>query len=316
VRELGRTRTACQRLAWLDGGRKLVAITQLHSFVTFDVASGAQLNAASVPGHGGTMMPGVQTLFLAVHPDGTRLATADDHDPRCRPPSPAQIWALTATGLTPTALPLKANLHGGLCFTPDGTALVGGAACRAVGSKEFVGEIVWWDLARGQAGKGFPGHAGLAASLAFTADGVHLVSHGGDGYFRVWDVATRQEVASRKGRNRHRALALAPDGRGLAFAHDYSGGLMLLDPLANKKLGKPHEIKAHNGQVAGVAYSPTNERIASVGSDRRLCLWTRTGESVRAFDTANWLTCVSFAPDGQTVAAGDERGGIYIYDVD
>ena len=64
-------------------------------------------------------MPGLQTPFLAVHPDGRMLATADDHDPRCRPPSPAHLWKLTDTGLTPTALPLSANLHGGLAFTPD-----------------------------------------------------------------------------------------------------------------------------------------------------------------------------------------------------
>lgn len=316
MRELGQTRTAGQHLAWLDGGRKLVAITQLHSFVTFDVASGAQLNATSVPGHGGTTIPGLQTLFLAVHPDGTRLATADFHDPFCRPPSPAHLWTLTDTGLTPTALPLKANLHGGLCFTPDGTALVGGAACLFVGGpQKYAGAIVWWDLANGEAGKGFAGHAGLTGALAFVADGSRLVSSGGD-YIRVWDVATRQEIGSRKARVRSNTLAFAPDGRGLAFTHDYHGGFTLLDPLANKRLGTPREVKGHTLRVRQVAYSPTGERIASVGLDRRLCLWTRVGEPVRAFATTDPLTCVSFAPDGQTVAAGDEQGRIFVYDVD
>ena len=312
MRELGRTRSAVERVVWLEGGRKLVAITRLSSLVLFDVSSGTVLHATSVPGTPGV---GERLPFLAVHPGGLQFATAEYSDPRFHTQRPAHLWALSDTALKPGALPLDTNMHGGLAFTPDGAALVGGAACRMPNPQQFVGEIVWWDLARGATGPGFAGHAGLTAALAFTADGAHLVSTGGDDYVRVWEVATRREVASRKARNRSRALALAPDGRGLAFAHGY-GGLVLLDPLANKKLGKPRELAAHNGQVVGVAYSPTGERIASVGNDRRLCLWSPAGESVREFVTPDWLTCVAFAPDGQTVAAGDSQGRIFVYDVD
>ena len=261
---MGRTRTALQHLAWLDGGRKLVAITQLHSFVTFDVPSGTILHATSAPETSGRRSGGIP--FLAVHPGGLRLATAKYYDPRVHAPTPAHLWTLTDSALTPAARPPEADLHGGLAFTPDGTALVGGAACRSVPPKQFVGEIVWWDLARAKAGKGFTGHAGLAGALAFTAD-AHLVSCGGDDYVRVWDVAARREVGNRKVRHHGGSLAVAPDGRGLAFIHDYHGGFTLLDPLANKKLGKPREVKAHDGRVADVAYSPTNERHR-VGGER------------------------------------------------
>jgi WD40 repeat protein len=314
VRELGQTRSGVEHIAWLDGGRKLIAITRLRSLVTFDVSSGAVLHATSAPGTGSKGWSG-GIPFLAVHPDGLRLATAEYADQQFDP-QPAHVWTRSDTALTPTALPLKANLHGGLCFTPDGTALVGGTACRTGGPKEFVGEIVWWDLGLGEAGKGFAGHAGLTGALAFVADGSRLVSSGGDDYVRVWDVATRKEIGNRKARVRSSAIAFAPDGRGLAFIHDYSGGFTLLDPLANKKLGTPREVKGHTSRIWQVAYSPTCERIASVGNDRRLCLWTRAGESVREFVSAEWLTCVSFAPDGQTVAAGDGLGRIFIYDVD
>ena len=314
MREFARMGTDLQRLLWLDGGRKLVAVTRLHSFVTFDVSSGAVLHVTHASGDNGAG-PWLLTPLLTVHPNGREFATADYYDPRCRTPTPAHIWTLTDTGLISTALPLSANLHGGLAFAPDGSALVGGAPCRTVGPKEFVGEIVWWDLARGEVGSGFAGHAGLAASLAFTADGAHLVSSGGDERIRVWDVATRREVGSRSVRRCHGEPALAPDGRGLAFVHNYGGGFTLLDPLANKKLGKRREVLAHTEVVAQVAYSPTNDRIASVG-DRRLRLWTRDGTATGEYVLGtSGLRCVCFAPDGQTVAAADWHGRIFLCDV-
>ena len=309
MRIFAQTRTDLQRLLWLDGGRKLVAFTRVHSFATFDVSSGALLHVTRTSSGGSWLRP-----LLAVHPNGVQFATADLSDPRCSPPTPAHIWTLTDTELTPTILPLSANLHGGLAFTPDGTALVGGAAGRVVAPNQCVGEIVWWDLARGEAGNGFAGGAGLTWALAFTADGSRLIS--ADSSLRVWDAATRQEIGNRKVRSWQGAPSLAPDGRGLAFVHNYSGGFVLLDPLANKKLGTAREVSAHTEQVVQVAYSPTNDRIASVG-DRRLRLWTRDGNPAgeHALGTAG-PRCVAFAPDGRTVAAADWNGCIFLCDVD
>jgi hypothetical protein len=128
---------------------------------------------------------------------------------------------------------------------PDGTALVGGAHCFYPAPRQPAGPMVWWDLSKGSTGTGFAGHAGLAAALAFTADGTLLVSTGGDDTVRVWDVATREEIGNRKVRCLHRRLALAPDGGGLAIIHNYNGDFVLLDPSAGKKLGKPLEVNGH-----------------------------------------------------------------------
>jgi WD40 repeat protein len=317
VRKLGNAKSPLQYLAWLDGGTKLVAVTRAHRFITWDVARGTVLNTASVAGHGGTILSHLQPLFLAVHPDGQRLASADYHDPRSRPPSPAQIWTLTPTGLKASALPLSANLHGGLAFTPDGTALVGGAACAVPKPRTYVGAIVWWDLHSGKAGAGFAGHAGIAAALGFTADGAYLVSSGGDGYFRLWEVATRKEIGNRKARTVRRDFALAPDGRGLAFIHDHSGAFTLFDPLANKKLGKPVVVVHSTQPLMHVAYSPKNDRVASVGYDGRLCFWARNGSALAAHDLGNGqLDSVAFAPDGRSVAVAAASGFIFLCDVD
>ncbi len=306
MRKLKKLSRNLQHLAWLDAGACLVAITRDHAVTVLDASSGKVLHQERVRDH--------WAEFLAVHPDGRQFATADCLDARCRPASPAQLWELTPGGLTATPLPLDADLHGGLAFTPDGTALVGGAHCFSPAPRQFAGPMVWWDLHKGRPGTGFAGHAGLAGALTFTADGTLLVSTGGDDTVRVWDVANRKEIGNRKVRCLHRRLALAPDGRGLAIIHNYHGDFVLLDPSAGKKLGKPLEVNGHAPRsVSQLAYSPTSACLASVGGDGRLCFWDRDGTALAAHSPGtSQLDCVVFAPDGKSVAVSDGSGQIYL----
>jgi WD40 repeat protein len=302
----GDPHTRPQRIAWLDGGKYLILVTS-NRFEIWDVVAQKLFHTQQDSGH--------HAQFLAVHPNGKQFATADYYDPRCGRTSPARLWTLTPAGLKSSPLPLS-GFHGGLAFTPDGSALVGGAACQNPAPKQHVGEIVWWDLQRDKKGVGFAGHAGLAGALAFQADGTRLVSMGGDGYVRVWDVASRQEIGSRKVKCVTGSFALAPDGRSLAFVHNYSGGFTLLDPSAGKKLGKPREVVGDTKMVRQLAFSPKSDCLASVGMDGRLCFWTRDGEAKGAESPGpSCLDCVAFAPDGLSVAIADWVGNIFLCDV-
>jgi WD40 repeat protein len=310
VRKYCETHTRLHSLFWFDGGKYLATVTCEHNLVIWDFAEQKLFHTVPYFGH--------HHMFFAVHPDGKQFATADYYDPRCHRTSPAHLWTLTPTGLESTPLP-RSGIHAGLAFTPDGSALVGGAACQHPAPKQYIGEIVWWDLKQEKRGVGFAGHAGLAGEVAFNADGTRLVSWGGDSYLRVWDVATRQEIGNRKAKG-HTHIAFAPDGRGLAYIHGYSGAFTLLDPSAGKKLGKPREVVGHTSVVRQLAFSPKSDCIASVDGDGRLCFWTRDGEArgVESVESSGMpcLDCVAFAPDGRSVAIADWVGRIFICDVD
>jgi WD40 repeat protein len=260
-----------------------------------------------------------QPHFVAAHPDGRHLATADYSDPRFRPVSPARLWTLGADGLRFAALPAEADLHGGLAFTPDGTALVGGAACGMRGMKDYQGRIVWWNLARGEPGQGFPGHAGLTTALAFSSAGTLLVSAGADQYIRAWDVPSRTEIGNRKiGRvDRRQPIApfkLSPDGRMLALIS--TDVVVVLAPRAGKKLGKPRELTGHAGAVTCVAFAPDG-RLGSVDSTGQIHLWNADGSLQKTLSPGPTpLVRLAFAPDGMTVAVADRTGQVILLDVD
>jgi WD40 repeat protein len=300
-----------RHLAWFDAGRLLVTVGRdLHRVTLWDV-DGQRLPTAQVPGH--------QPNFLAVHPDGRRLATADFFDPRCRTPSPTWVWHLEPSGLSATALPEKGGFHGGLTFTPDGSSLVGGTACEQSAPKRYVGRVLWWEAGAARWGEGFEGHAGIVTHLSFTADGRRLVSYGSDRYVRVWDVACRQEIASRKvGLTFNPPFALGPDGRRLVVVVQPIA-FLFLDLEAGPKLGKKPRLldTLQRGDTpAGMAaFSPDGRRLALVNYGA-LHLGLADASGLVRVTESDTVTHVAFAPDGLTLAAAEFRGRVWQIDVD
>jgi len=72
-------------------------------------------------------------------------------------------------------------------------------------------------------------------------------------------------------------------------------------------------VDAHAGGATGVAAAPAGDRLATVGADGRLCLWT-PGEASETSPSAAWqlstapLRAVAFDPAGEIVAAAGDDG--------
>lgn len=108
------------------------------------------------------------------------------------------------------------------------------------------------------------------------------------------------------------AVALSPDGSGLAVAVDW--GVKLFD-LAKKR--ERATVKGHKGAVAAVAFSPDGQSVATGSWDGTVRLWdAATGREAGGFTSpAGKVYAVAFAPDGGRLAAGGDTGAVVVWDV-
>jgi WD40 repeat protein len=74
--------------------------------------------------------------------------------------------------------------------------------------------------------------------------------------------------------------------------------------------------QAHVFRVSAVAISSDGLQIATTSSDKLAKLWdVKSGRLIRTFSGADQdLVSVALAPDGSLLAAGDERGMVYVWD--
>jgi WD40 repeat protein/serine/threonine protein kinase len=145
-------------------------------------------------------------------------------------------------------------------------------------------------------------HACAVHCAVFSPDGRRVASSDQDGWVKVWDAHTGQELlpAFRAHQEHVRIVAFSPDGKVVATGSS-DGTVKTWDAGTGQQLPAR---KRHGGAVWGVAFSPDGRHLAS-GTRDGVEVWdVATGQEViRLHSPAPHVFGIAFSPDGQRLAA-------------
>jgi WD40 repeat protein/transcriptional regulator with XRE-family HTH domain len=265
---------------------------------------------------------------LAWSPDGTAVAAASND-------GTARIWAFNG-GHEISRMPMGfANVVYEVAFSPDGmqlaTASIDGVVrtwqatkpWRDVGldngdsviAVAFSGDSRYLASSAGTNAYIWDAHTGvqlqrlahpaLAWALNFSPDGRYLATSSFDGYARIWDVSTGQEVKRFLHGERERVYGVrfSPDGTLLATA-GLKGGVKVW----NVATGDVTMEATHESAAGYLRFTPDGRYLISGSVDHTARVWDlATGNEMRRMTADSPLYELDISPDGRYLAGGDDH---------
>jgi WD40 repeat protein len=216
-----------------------------------------------------------------------------------------------------------------LAFSPDSRFLLTGS-----GYESYLDNTVrLWDVDTCKLLRILGAETTLPSRVSFTGDGRSLAVEAGFfdssvglagavalGGVYLWDLTTGQQKPNLKMTSSPRGLAsFSRDGKRLLTGA--RGKSFLFDTMNGQQLSP---FEGFPGAV-----SPSGDRVVTVGKDLKITLWNASGEKIRELSggptlpanqdpdesPSSFIKVLSFTPDGEAVAAGTTRGGIFLWNV-
>ncbi|HEV3385249.1 MAG TPA: WD40 repeat domain-containing protein [Gemmata sp.] len=160
----------------------------------------------------------------------------------------------------------------GMAISPDNQFIASGGQDRVVNIIDLKKNKIVFKLK----------HPNEVNGLAFTPDNKFLATGCADSIIRIYDVGMGEEVAMYEGHGRGTVtdLAFTSDGKILASAGG-DGTIRIWNTSDIKNATLKKTLSGHTRMVFGVAISPDNRTVASVGWDEQVKMWDlKTGEEV------------------------------------
>jgi WD40 repeat protein/serine/threonine protein kinase len=206
-----------------------------------------------------------------------------------------------------------------VAFSPDGKRVLIGIADVTIdfgqGPKFLDGESKIWDAETGQVKALLKGHALGITSVAFSPDGMRVLTGNWDNTARVWDAETGQEKATLKGHTAQvNRVAFSPDGKRVL-----TGGGDSTVRVWDAETGQQKALMTgHTGEIWSVAFSPDGKFILTGGGDRTARVWdAETGqEKLSLMGHALRITSVAFSPDGKRALTASLDTTARVWDVE
>ena len=258
-------------------------------------------------------------LDLKFSPDGTQLACAGEVGYKT---VKLQLWDTESK--ESTTLEKHTGWVHALAFSPDGKILASGGSDMTV---------QLWDITTGEPITTITGHNSGINALTFSPDNRTLASGSADGTVQFWNVKTGNSLTTRITEHtmRVKTATFFKDSTTLAtVAHD--GIVSLWDVKTSQRINtstlrttdfyhKGDRDREFQVWLTTSAFSPDGTKIVTAGakgnslpdssrteytSDRLIRLSdVKSGHELQTLATDDGPACLTFSPDGNTVAFGD-----------
>lgn len=233
-----------------------------------------------------------------------------------------QLWDLE-TGLQKSTLPAthQQNKAYAIAFSEDSKTLI---------TPHYFGEIIHWDVPTGSRRVFLDNHSPSHAydRIAIAKDGKTFVSGDRkDGEIRLWDAYTGRQLTlfqaktpfngisihEPKPQKGVKVLALAPDGKTVASAHDDST-VRLWDIASSTETVT---FYGHTERVNSIVFSPDSKMLVSGSNDETIIFWDvnkkRKITTLTGHDDS--VQAVTFSQNGEILASGSTDSTIRFWDV-
>jgi RNA polymerase sigma factor (sigma-70 family) len=172
------------------------------------------------------------------------------------------------------------------------------------------------DIAKGEEKKSWNLPVGVLIDwfqgAALSADGQKLVTRNVDKTIRLWDTDSGKELLQipvhmreQASFDKPRELAIAPDGRTLAWVDDSNDHLIHV--CAADTGAELHALAKNEGDRRQIMFSPDGQKLAATDSKGHIQLWDlKTGQLVHAWASKHEgtsLPAAVFAPDSKSLFA-------------
>jgi len=275
-------------LAFLPGGRRLVAASGDGALRIWDIQSGKSQRLADATGQ--------EIRAISAQPGGNLIAAAGA--------APCVALWEGRSGKLVHEIDVPEGGVAAVAFSSSGRQL---AVATRLG-RSYLYESGEWAKPR----LAIPKREAAVQALAFSPDDRDVVIAYDDGEILFFDAAK----GTRRDRSAHAAtipvaLACCESGHLLAIGTD-TGEIYLYDVAAGRMRSI---IKAHSSRINALATLPGGTTLVSGGRDRELRLWdTASGELLtRLLGHRRQIFSIAVSPDGETIASGGLEGDLRIW---